>query len=98
MRYTKDQKRVAKWINDNLGVGGGDDPIGFVLASLMEISTDKTKTLLIMQLAHALKMAAHDVEKVRFQPFGFKYGKQSVIVKALQSFDRWVKKHNVQTN
>ena len=30
--YTKDERRVAEYIA-GLGVGGGDDPIGFILAS-----------------------------------------------------------------
>ena len=31
--YTPDQERVAKWITDLTGIGGGDDPIGFLFAS-----------------------------------------------------------------
>lgn len=31
--YSADERRVAAWICENLGVGGGDDPIGFLLAS-----------------------------------------------------------------
>lgn len=30
--YSKDEARVAKFLFD-LGAGGGDDPIGFILAS-----------------------------------------------------------------
>lgn len=30
--YSKDEERVAKWLFEK-GVGGGDDPIGFLLSS-----------------------------------------------------------------
>ncbi len=30
--YSEDEKRVAKFFHER-GVGGGDDPIGFILAS-----------------------------------------------------------------
>lgn len=32
--YSKDEQRVAEWLMEHLGIGGGDDPIGFLLASL----------------------------------------------------------------
>ena len=32
-RYSRDQQRVADWLNNRAGIGGGDDPIGFLLAS-----------------------------------------------------------------
>lgn len=31
--YDEHESRVAKWIVDRTGAGGGDDPIGFILAS-----------------------------------------------------------------
>ena len=31
--YTPEEQRVADWLARNGGVGGGDDPIGFLLAS-----------------------------------------------------------------
>lgn len=31
--YDASEARVAKWIDDRTGIGGGDDPIGFILAS-----------------------------------------------------------------
>ena len=33
--YTKDEQRVANWLAERSGgnIGGGDDPIGFLLAS-----------------------------------------------------------------
>jgi hypothetical protein len=31
--YSPDEARVAKWIADLTGAGGGDDPIGFLIAS-----------------------------------------------------------------
>lgn len=30
--YSKDEERVVKWL-DSKGLGGGDDPIGFIMAS-----------------------------------------------------------------
>jgi len=30
--YSKDEERVAKWLSDK-GLGGGDDPIGFIITS-----------------------------------------------------------------
>lgn len=31
--YDFQEARVAKWIMDRTGIGGGDDPVGFILAS-----------------------------------------------------------------
>ncbi len=31
--YSKDEMRVVEWINTYCGLGGGDDPIGFLIAS-----------------------------------------------------------------
>ena len=31
--YSPDEERVAKYISDLTGIGGGDDPIGFLIAS-----------------------------------------------------------------
>lgn len=31
--YSPDEERVAKWLDDKAGVGGGEDPIGFLIAS-----------------------------------------------------------------
>jgi len=31
--YDKSEARVAQWIVDRTGIGGGDDPVGFILAS-----------------------------------------------------------------
>jgi hypothetical protein len=31
--YDANESRVAQWIMDRTGIGGGDDPIGFILAS-----------------------------------------------------------------
>lgn len=30
--YSRDEERVAKWLSEK-GLGGGDDPIGFVMSS-----------------------------------------------------------------
>jgi len=31
--YSPDEERVAKFIDDKTGIGGGDDPIGFLMVS-----------------------------------------------------------------
>lgn len=31
--YSADETRVAKWLVEKTGISGGDDPIGFILAS-----------------------------------------------------------------
>ena len=31
--YSPDEERVAKWLAETTGIGGGDDPIGFLIAS-----------------------------------------------------------------
>ncbi len=35
--YTKEEQRIATFLNDLIGIGGGDDPIGFMLASYFEL-------------------------------------------------------------
>lgn len=35
--YSADEARVAKYLSD-LGVGGGDDPVGFILLSNTELA------------------------------------------------------------
>lgn len=31
--YSTEEARVAEWLVEQCGIGGGDDPIGFILAS-----------------------------------------------------------------
>lgn len=38
--YSKDEQRVAKFLFD-LGAGGGDDPIGFILASHAMLAAER---------------------------------------------------------
>ena len=33
MTYTPDQQRVADYLVEKSGIGGGDDPVGFILAA-----------------------------------------------------------------
>lgn len=40
--YTHDEMRVAKWIVETGGIGGGDDPIGFLLNSYEMIKIEHT--------------------------------------------------------
>ncbi len=39
--YTPDQERVAKFLFDETGIGGGDDPIGFIIASHRELARQR---------------------------------------------------------
>lgn len=45
--YDDQEARVAGWISDRTGAGGGDDPIGFILASydakIAEMETMRAK-------------------------------------------------------
>ncbi len=38
--YSKDELRVVEYIN-KYGIGGGDDPIGFLIASYQYLKWDK---------------------------------------------------------
>lgn len=40
--YSPDEARVAKWISDK-GIGGGDDPIGFILSSYDYVVFERNK-------------------------------------------------------
>lgn len=31
--YSADERRVAEWLANKIGAGGGDDPIGFLIVS-----------------------------------------------------------------
>jgi hypothetical protein len=31
--YSPDEARVAKWLDEKAGMGGGDDPLGFLMVS-----------------------------------------------------------------
>jgi hypothetical protein len=41
--YSPDEERVATWLNDLTGVGGGDDPIGFIMCSLQYSVSQRNK-------------------------------------------------------
>jgi len=49
--YTEDEERVARFLSDDVGLGGGDDPIGFVIASHAELA--RQKNLLASRLRDA---------------------------------------------
>jgi hypothetical protein len=38
--YSADEARVAKWFADTAGIGGGDDPIGALIASHEYLAAD----------------------------------------------------------
>lgn len=39
--YTPDEERVAKWLVDTGGVGGGDDPIGYLIAAFEYMAKER---------------------------------------------------------
>lgn len=57
--YTPDEERVARWLDNKAGIGGGDDPIGFLLASY-ELLKMEVKTLSALRVAIS---EAKEVEK-----------------------------------
>lgn len=44
--YSSDEQRVADWIADRLHIGGGDDPIGFLLAAC-DLANARQRTLTV---------------------------------------------------
>lgn len=44
-KYTKDEKKVAEYLNKIAGIGGGLDPIGFILTSHEELGRRNTRGL-----------------------------------------------------
>lgn len=51
--YTPDEARVAKYLMDLTGIGGGDDPIGFLLASHRILVDRGQRAREAFQQAHA---------------------------------------------
>jgi len=43
--YSSDELRVAKYIVDFTGIGGGDDPIGFLIVSHRTLVDERKKLL-----------------------------------------------------
>lgn len=43
--YSEDEVRVALFIMELCGIGGGDDPIGFLLASYAELIHERINSL-----------------------------------------------------
>lgn len=39
--YSPDERRVATFLADLTGIGGGDDPIGFIMASHAELARQR---------------------------------------------------------
>jgi hypothetical protein len=54
--YTKDEARVAEYLFDR-GAGGGDDPIGFMLASYSFMVEERNA------LRHVIRKAIHELGK-----------------------------------
>lgn len=63
MPYSIDERRVAEWLVSRGGIGGGDDPIGFVLASL-SYATQEAKLLNTAREAAIVAMENHDYDAV----------------------------------
>lgn len=68
--YSSDEQRVAEWLCEHTQVGGGDDPIGFLLASVGYLQIQKralrdaleavqAEILLTGQLAEIVEDALH---------------------------------------
>lgn len=51
--YSPDEQRVARWLADKTGAGGGDDPIGFLIAS---------HEALAARVANARPLVTYDAE------------------------------------
>lgn len=56
--YSEDEARVAKFFAD-FGVGGGDDPIGFLIASHMALTIEReelSREIRRIQTGHARRL------------------------------------------
>lgn len=53
--YSKDEARVAEFFADR-GVGGGDDPIGFILASYEYLVYERNDLQLQLLELHSLEL------------------------------------------
>ena len=60
--YSKDEARIAVWLSIR-GVGGGDDPIGFLLASYEYLVAERNEL--------QRKLSTLKVERVQVQPEDF---------------------------
>lgn len=47
--YSTDELRVAKWMSDNVGIGGGDDPIGFLFVSHAYLAASRKRMSDVMR-------------------------------------------------
>lgn len=57
--YTPDQARVAKYIMDTTGIGGGADPIGFLIASHMGLRNRNNQDLMMTAHAEGIDTTMH---------------------------------------
>ena len=46
--YTKCEQRVADWLVKKTGAGGGDDPIGFLIASHEMLATQRNRLVKLL--------------------------------------------------
>jgi hypothetical protein len=47
--YSPDEARVAKFFFDECHIGGGDDPIGFIIASHAVLATSRALLRVVLQ-------------------------------------------------
>lgn len=50
-KYSKDEERVAKYLSEKTGVGGGLDPIGFLIASHEVMGRYRSMALVLIKSA-----------------------------------------------
>jgi hypothetical protein len=67
--YTPDEARVAKWIVKRSGIGGGDDPIGFLLASYdhMRAERDTAQSAVTAWRQATESLEAHIMDRAAMQ-------------------------------
>lgn len=65
LEYTPDQARVAAWIVKLSGIGGGDDPIGFLMASheAMRAQRDEAQSAVTAWREVYLGLEAHLMDR-----------------------------------
>lgn len=52
--YSADELRVARWWSERVGVGGGDDPIGGLIASHETVVWQRNRLLAALRLFRSL--------------------------------------------
>jgi mevalonate kinase len=50
--YTESEQRVANWLAKKTGAGGGDDPIGFLIASHEMVVSQRNALVKLLEDIH----------------------------------------------